>query len=71
MKTNRSTIFGLMTIICSLLLMNLANLSDKVPEAFVNIFGIISLIATALCIIFSVRSACALKEENNEGNDAK
>ncbi len=46
-------------------------MKDKVPEAFVNIFGIISVIASALCIFFTVRSACALKEENKERNDAK
>lgn len=71
MKANKSIIFALLTIICSLVLMNLANVSDKVPDSFIHVFGIISLIGAGLCIFFTVRSACTLKEENKERNDTK
>ncbi len=71
MKTNKSIIFGVLTIICSLVLMNLASHADKIPDSFIRIFGIISLIGAVLCIFFSVRSAFALKEENEGKEDVK
>ena len=71
MKANKSVIFSLLTIICSLVLMNLASHADKIPDPFIHVFGIISLIASGLCIFFSVRSACGPKEENKERNDVK
>ncbi len=71
MKENKNTklaVMGSLTITMSLLLMNVGRLEGIVPDVVVRIIGVLTMIATALCVFFTVRQL-ANNSKNNDGNN--
>jgi len=55
-KRNKPLILGLVTIILSLVLMNLVHFVDVVPDSIIRIIGVVTMLAAAVSVFFTVRA---------------